>query len=215
MRLVGYIRVSTVKQIEGTSLTTQKERIETFCKMQGHELVQIFADEGRSGKHGSDRPQYDNMIRRLKEDPTITGIVISALSRLGRSLPDVVALIYELQVTGRFFVSLKENIDMSTKEGRMLFGVIAVINEYERELIIERMGEGREYADVHGSKSGKPCNRPKKQINWIVVEDLRRPDPPLSWSAIAKALNAGVDDPKKRISKQTLINQAKERGMKI
>jgi DNA invertase Pin-like site-specific DNA recombinase len=210
MKLVGYTRVSTTKQVEGTSLKTQKEQLELFCKVHGHELVHLFTDEGLSGKRGSVRPQYSNMVKRLADDPEVEGIIVASLSRLGRSLADIIALTTQMSDAGRTFISVKENYDLSTKEGRMSFGVMAVVNQYERELIAERMEEGRAYAEVHGTKSGKPCHRPRKEINWSLVESMRKEG--LSWGTVAKAISANPDTP---ISKTTLIDRARERGMKI
>jgi site-specific DNA recombinase len=210
MKLVGYVRVSTVKQVEGTSLTTQKEHIEAYCKMHGHELVQIFADEGKSGKQGSNRPQYDFMLKRVDSDENLNGIIVASLSRFGRGLSEVVDVEAGLRAKGKVFISIKENFDMSTKEGRMTFGVIAVINEYERELINERTQEGRAYADIYGSRSGKPCHRPQKEIDWKFVEGMRAEN--MSWGGIAKAISFNPD---KKISKVQLIKRARERGMKI
>lgn len=212
MKLVGYVRVSTIKQVEGTSLTTQREHIEAFCKMHGHELVHIFADEGKSGKAGIKRPQYDFMLKRVRDDESVNGVVVSSLSRFGRSLNEVVEIESELRRNNKVFISIKENFDMSTKEGRMTFGVVAVINEYERELISERMEEGRQWARENGSKSGKPCHRPFKEIDWVAVEDMRKDK--LSWGSIAKNISRN-QPPQKQCTKQTLINQARARGMKI
>ena len=210
MRLLGYIRVSTVGQVEGTSLKTQKETIENFCKTNGHSIVHIFSDEGVSGKRGSHRPQYENMLKRLDTDKEAEGVIVASLSRLGRSMTDVVGFVYRLKDEKQVFISIKEKFDMSTKEGRMLFGMMASINEYEREVIAERMAEGRAYAEEHGTKSGKPCHRPEKTIDWEKVQRLR--DQKLSWGMIARVLAA---DPATKVSGQTLINQARKRGMKI
>jgi len=210
MRLLGYIRVSTAGQVEGTSLDTQKETIENYCKAHKHTLIHLFSDEGLSGKRGSHRPQYDNMLKRLGTDKEVEGVIVASLSRLGRSMSDVISFVYRLKDESKAFVSVKENFDMSTKEGRMLFGMMASINEYERELIAERMSEGRAYAEEHGTRSGKPCHRPEKIIDWEKVQRLR--DQKLSWGMIARVFAA---DPATKVSGQTLINQARKRGMKI
>ena len=207
---MGYIRVSTAGQVEGTSLKTQKETLERFCKQREHSLAHIFTDEGLSGKRGSIRPQYANMLKRLDTDKEVEGIIVTSLSRLGRSITDVVGFVYRLKDENRIFIAIKESIDMSTKEGRMFFGMMASINEYERELIAERMAEGRAYAEQHGTKSGKPCHRPEKVIDWEKVQRLR--DQKLSWGMIARVLAA---DPATKVSGQTLINQARKKGMKI
>ncbi len=209
-QLVGYIRVSTAKQVEGTSLDAQRELLRTYCEGEEHDLVHIFADEGISGKRGVDRPQYENLIRRLASDHDVQGVIVCSLSRLGRSLQDVIAFVTQLQAADRVFISIKEHFDLTTKEGRMMMGMMAVVNEYERELISERMVEGREWAEIHGTKSGKPCHRPRRDINWPLIERMRKES--LSWGTISKALSANPDT---KISKSTLIERARERGLKI
>jgi len=210
MKLVGYMRVSTAKQVEGTSLKTQEEHIRNYCKMFGHELVHIFSDEGMSGMKGSERPQFNNMLKRLADDKEVKGIAVASLSRLGRSLHEVLGLINGLQESGRVFISVKEHFDMTTKEGRLLLGLLGSVNEYERELIIERTQEGRLHAEMHGSRSGKPCHRPQKDINWEFVEHQRKLG--ASWSVIHSSLAL---NPETKVAKSTLIKQARERGMKI
>jgi DNA invertase Pin-like site-specific DNA recombinase len=150
------------------------------------------------------------MIKRLNADKEVEGIIVASLSRLGRSMGDVVGFVYRLRDTNRVFISIRENCDMTTKEGRMFFNMMASINEYERELIAERTSEGRAYAEQHGSRSGKPCHRPERVIDWDQVQRLR--DQKLSWSMISRVLAA---DPSTKVSHQTLINQARKRGMKI
>jgi DNA invertase Pin-like site-specific DNA recombinase len=152
------------------------------------------------------------MLKRLNKDPEINGVIVHSLSRLGRSLGDIIHFVEDLQKQERVFISVKENFDMTTKEGRMLFGLMAVVNEYECELIMERMNEGRAYAESYGTKSGKPCHRPEKEINWGFVEACREENPPRSWNAIRKALR---DWQGQNITTTTLIRRAKKRGMKI
>lgn len=210
MRLAGYTRVSTSNQVEGTSLQTQEDNIRLYCKMHEHELVHIFSDKGLSGKAGTHRPQYENMLKRLESDRGVEGVIIYSLSRLGRSTAEVIAFVHHLSGEGRVLISIKENFDMTTKEGRMLFSMMASFNEYERELIAERVAEGRAYAEVHGTKSGKPCHRPEKNINWEKVERLREQG--LSWTMIARVLSS---EPEGKVSYQTLIARARKRGMKV
>ena len=88
-RAVGYIRVSTAEQKEeGYSLLGQRKNIEMFAEKQGYELIDVYADEGISGKNIIKRPG----VQRLLEDAK-TGkfdvLIIWKLTRLGRSMKDV------------------------------------------------------------------------------------------------------------------------------
>jgi len=205
VNVVGYIRVSTGIQVKGFGLKVQKEAIERFCEYKKYVLTKIYKDEGFSGvKH---RPNFEKMLNTVFKRDEIGGVVVYSLTRFGRSTEDLYSNVRRLREAGKTFASTKESFDLSTKEGRLLFGFLAVLSEYERDLIIERMAEGRAYAEEHGTKSGKPTHRPKKTIDWNRVAELRRYG--LSWSRVAKELSF---NPSTKITRQTLIKRAKERG---
>lgn len=84
------------------------------------------------------------------------------LSRLGRSLPDLIKITDELQAKKVGLVILKENIDTSTPTGRMIFYMLAVIAQFERETILERQREGIELAKLrHAYKGRQPRTLPE------------------------------------------------------
>ena len=86
LRIVGYIRVSTVEQARhGESLTTQRARIERYLELTGAELVDIIADDGKSGK-SLDREGFQEVLRRLRNDE-VDGICVSRLDRMTRRVP--------------------------------------------------------------------------------------------------------------------------------
>lgn len=203
--VVGYVRVSTGIQIRGFGLKVQKTEIEKFCKYKNYNLLKIYKDEGFSGvKH---RPEFERMMKKVNSSQEIGGVVVYCLTRFGRSTEELLSNVRRLRENGKTFASTKESFDLSTKEGRLFFGFLAVIAEYERENIIERMAEGRAYAEEHGTKSGKPTHRPKKIIDWKRIRELRGYG--ISWSRIAKELSF---NPSTKITRQTLIKRAKEEG---
>jgi len=84
----------------------------------------------------------------------------------------------------------------------LLLGLLSLIADFERQTILERMESGREYARVHGTKSGKPMHRPPKKIDWDKVKFFR--DRSISWTKIAGIV--GVSPP-------TILKHARAKGL--
>lgn len=199
--VIGYTRVSTLTQVKGHSLSYQKEAIEKFCTLNNLNLVKLYSDEGYSGV--KDRPSFNKAMNRVLEEEEIKGIVFFSVYRFGRSATDIKTNLYKIKGANKKFYSVKENIDLETANGRLVFGILCEFAQFERDLIIERMQLGKEHAKIHGTKSGKPMCRPKAEIDWERVKMLRSYG--LSWTKTAKEI--GVSTP-------TLIRRAKEKGLK-
>jgi DNA invertase Pin-like site-specific DNA recombinase len=196
---LGYVRVSTKGQIFGTSLDVQTNAIINYSKNNNINLVQpIYRDEGMSAYKS--RPKLDAMMKRLFDDPNINGVICYDLTRFGRSTIDLLQKFQQMKDAYKDFVMVKDNVDTSTKTGKLLMGMLSLIADFEAETIRERMASGKEYAREFGTKSGKPMHRPQIEIDWDMVMKMR---PHLSWTYIAKQLG---------ISSQTLIKRAKEKG---
>jgi site-specific DNA recombinase len=195
---LGYVRVSTEKQTHGTSLDVQQQAIENYCKLNNINLLHIYKDEGISAY--KTRPKLDAMMKRLFEDPAVGGIICYDLTRFGRSTIDLLSKFQQMQQAGKDFVMTKENVDTSTKSGKLLMGLLSLIADFEAETIKERMQSGKERAREFGTRSGKPMHRPQKEIDWDAVMKMR---PHLSWTYIAK---------QQGLSAQTLIKRAREKG---
>lgn len=96
MRAVGYVRVSTKEQaVEGYSLSAQKEQIKRYCEMYDLDLVNIYSDEGISGKNLEDREGIQDLRDDAKAGLFDT-VIIWKLSRISRRLLDTLTLIDEL-----------------------------------------------------------------------------------------------------------------------
>ena len=134
-KAIGYIRVSTQQQAEeGVSLEAQRTRIEAWCVANDYELTNVYCDSGISGTK-SDRPE---LLAALEQTTKDTALICYSLSRLTRSTKDMLQLSEELNRKGANLVSLTEKIDTTTAAGKMLFRMLAVLNEFERDQIAER-----------------------------------------------------------------------------
>ena len=146
---VGYIRVSTYDQ--------NPARQEVLMEELGVE--KLFLDK-LSGKD-KERPQLQAMLEYVREGDTV---VIESLSRLGRSVKDLIEINEELTKKGVALKSKKEEIETLTASGRLMFNVIAAIAQFEREIMLERQREGIAIAKVAGKYKGR--KEIAKPSNW-------------------------------------------------
>lgn len=139
MKVLGYVRVSsTVQKIKNNSIPLQKRKINDYCKLNDFDLVQIYEDDGISGMSINKRLGYKNMISFMKENQ-IDGIVVWSLSRLGRKMKDVVEFMDYLKKNNIRFCSIKENLSNDDKIGSLIMNILGSINEFEVEVIRERI----------------------------------------------------------------------------
>ena len=134
-KAIGYVRVSTQKQAdEGVSLEAQRAKIEAWCLANDYELAGIHCDEGISGTK-SDR---DGVLAAMAEAGKGTALIVYSLSRLTRSTKDLISFGDKLEKQGADLISLSEKIDTTTAAGKMVFRMLGVLNEFERDQVSER-----------------------------------------------------------------------------
>lgn len=134
---MGYIRVSTVGQAEdGVSLEAQRERIAAWCLANDVEPGEVFVDAGLSGKRADNRPALQRALEAACRTRGV--LVVYSLSRLARSVKDTILIAERLDKAGADLVSLSERIDTTSAAGKMLFRLLAVLAEFERDLVAER-----------------------------------------------------------------------------
>jgi len=147
---IAYIRVSTEKQAnEGVSLEAQKSRIEQWCKSNGYELAGVYVDAGISGKSMETRKELLAALAALKKG---MALVSYSLSRLARSTKDALTIGEMVAKKQADMVSLSEQIDTTTAAGRMMFQMMAVLAEFERNLVAERTANALQHKKRTGQK---------------------------------------------------------------
>lgn len=105
------------------------------------------------------RPQLD-VLRTLLRTGDV--VVVESLSRIGRSTKNLLELMQEFESKEVAFVSLKENIDLSTPTGKLIMTVLSAIAQFERDIIVQRTEEGLASARARGHVGGRPATDPKK-----------------------------------------------------
>jgi len=133
---VGYIRVSTLGQAKaGISLEAQEARIRAWCSANDCELSGLYI-ETMSGGRADNRPELQKAIRHICRAKG--ALVVYSLSRLARSTKDAILISEKLDRAGADLVSLSEKIDTTSAAGKMIFRMLAVLAEFERDQISER-----------------------------------------------------------------------------
>jgi DNA invertase Pin-like site-specific DNA recombinase len=140
MTLIGYVRVSTAEQ--NTALQTDALD-KAGCE-------RVFTDTV-SGSI-TQRPGLSSALGFLREGDVL---VVWRLDRLGRSLPNLIEVVAELETRGIGFRSLTEVIDTTTPGGRLIFHVFGALGQFERDLISERTKAGLSAAAARGRKGGR------------------------------------------------------------
>lgn len=151
-----YLRVSTDQQ----TTENQFRILQEVAERSGWTIVQVFEDAGISGSKSRDqRPGYDALLKAVHRRE-VDMVAAFAVDRLGRSLPDLVAFLSDIQARGCDLYLHQQAIDTSTPSGRMLFQMLAVFAEFERAIITSRINAGLDRARSKGVRLGRPSIAP-------------------------------------------------------
>jgi DNA invertase Pin-like site-specific DNA recombinase len=152
MKVIGYIRVSTQGQVEdGVSLDAQEAKIRAWAAANDASEVSIFRDEGISGKRIKNRPGLTAALDAVRNGDAL---VCYSLTRLSRSTIDTMEIAKILERRGADLVSLSEKIDTTSAAGKMVFRLLAVLGEFERDQISERTTLALRYKKSRGEAPG-------------------------------------------------------------
>jgi DNA invertase Pin-like site-specific DNA recombinase len=146
-----YARVST---FNGQDPEMQLRELRQFAAARGWEIVEEFVDQGISGSKDR-RPALDRLMAAARSRK-IDIIAVWKLDRFARSLKHLVNALAEFESLGIAFVSLKDNVDLTTASGRLMFQIIGAMAEFERSLIQERVRAGLRNAVAKGKRLGRP-----------------------------------------------------------
>ncbi|MCU1241754.1 MAG: putative resolvase [Candidatus Acidoferrum typicum] len=151
MRTALYARVSTSDK--GQDPEMQLRELREHCQRRGWTIIGEYVDVGVSGSKDS-RPELNKLLadaHRRKLD----AVLVWKLDRFGRSLKHLVNSLAEFESLGIAFISLKESLDLTTPAGRLMFGIISAMAEFERDLIRERVRAGISNRRAKGFRVGR------------------------------------------------------------
>jgi len=167
---IGYARVSTLNQKLDLQLNAL---ISAGCEV-------IYSEKLGATKL---RPEFNKCMKSLNKSDTL---ICYKLDRLGRSLRDVINVIYELNSKGVELISLSDKMDTTTSQGRLMLNILLSFAQFEREIIIDRTKAGLQAARERGVKLGRPLD-PKVRENRRKARKMRKQNYKISY--ICKTLN--------------------------
>ena len=137
-----YMRVSTDDQAkEGFSLPEQRERLETFCKFKGYDIIDYYEDAGIAAKTGNHRPEFERLKKDIKSKK-INTIVALKLDRITRSIYDWENLITFLDENDAYLDCANDEINTTTANGKMISRLLMSVSQNEIERTSERTKVG-------------------------------------------------------------------------
>ena len=165
MNVAVYARVSTSKQ----NIKQQVEALEAYCFREGYVIAAVYVDKAVSGSQVS-RLGLDVMMCHGRDDD-FQAIVVYDVDRIGRNWELGVLFENYLAETGIQLISMRDNLDMQTANGRLNYRIKCVVAAFEREATIEKIklgvkrakDEGKYKGRKPGSKNKKPVGRPRKK----------------------------------------------------
>jgi DNA invertase Pin-like site-specific DNA recombinase len=172
-----YARVSTLDK--GQDPEMQLRELRAHAATQNLTVFEEYLDHGVSGAKSS-RPALDRMMEdaRLRK---FDAVLVWKLDRFSRSLKHMINSLDLLAKSQVGFMSLRDNLDLSTAAGRMMFQIIGVFAEFEREITRERVRAGLRNARAKGKTLGR-----KQRAGVDVDRILKLRSEGKSWRQIQK-----------------------------
>lgn len=158
----------------------------------------VVYEEKISGKSTKNRNELKKLLSDIQKGDNV---VISELSRLARSVKDLWEIGEELTSKGVVLVSIKENIDLGTSVGRLLFTMIGAVSQFERDVLSERTKDALQAKKKNGVKLGRPKTIDQETLDKAVDEYINSR---LSYLDVANKYN---------MSNVSLFNEVKKRGL--
>ena len=151
-KVAMYCRVSTSTKDQ----TTENQLLEltSYCDRMGYEVVKVYEDEVSGSKTREKRPAYNQMCKDafLKKFDAIIGWDVS---RFGRSMKEFVSFLADMDDKGIGVIAVKNGLDTVSSSGRMMMKLIGVLEEWNREMLIERTKAGLARTVANGTKLGR------------------------------------------------------------
>ena len=156
--IYGYARVSTQQQ----DLARQLDMLKKY------DCTEILTEKISGVK--ADRPELNRLKDKVRAGDSI---VVESFSRLGRSTKDLIELVEYFEGRGVKIISVKENFDTSTPQGKLMLTVFQAFSQFERDLIVQRTKEGLASARARGRKGGRPRVKDSKISKALKLYDSK------------------------------------------
>ena len=152
-----YCRVSTADKNQ--TVENQLRDLLAVAARQDWEIVATFCDEGISGSKGRDkRPGFDNLLKGVaRKDFDL--IACFSVCRIGRSLPDLISFLGDIQAKGVDLYVHTQGLDTSTPSGAMMFQMLSVFSTYEKAILRERILSGLRRTTKKSGRKPMPDDR--------------------------------------------------------
>jgi DNA invertase Pin-like site-specific DNA recombinase len=180
-RVALYARVSTLHGQQDPEM--QLSELREYVARRGFSIHEEYVDQGVSGSKES-RPALNRLMSEAQRC-RFDAVLVWKIDRFGRSLKHLVNSLADLSACGIAFISLRDNLDLSTPSGRLMFQIIGAMAEFERALIQERVKAGLRNAKAKGKRIG----RPPQPVDCSKVLALRHDG--CSWREISQRLGLG------------------------
>ena len=147
-----YCRVSTSTKDQTTE--NQLRELRSYCDRMGYEVVKVYEDEVSGAKSREKRPAYSKLCKDafLKKFDIIIGWDVS---RFGRSMKEFVHFLSDMDDKGIGVVAVKNGLDTNSSSSRMMMKMIGVLEEWNREMLVERTNAGLARTVANGTKLGR------------------------------------------------------------
>ncbi len=152
MKVALYCRVSTSSKDQTTE--NQLRELNSYCDRMGYDVVKVYEDEVSGAKTREKRPAYSELCKDafLKKFDIVIGWDVS---RFGRSMREFVSFLSDMDDKGIGVIAVKNGLDTSSSSGRMMMKLIGVLEEWNREMLIERTNAGLARTVANGTKLGR------------------------------------------------------------
>ena len=155
IRAYAYVRVSTNKQLDNTSIEQQIEAIEKYCNENNIDLVKIFVEEPASGESFSNRPEFKEMFYNVfQKGNNIDSIIVFKQDRISRNSLDSQYIFSRLKKANKNLISIADNIDTNDPNSKLIYQILGIIAEVEKDLIAFRTSLGMEKTFENGYFNG-------------------------------------------------------------
>jgi DNA invertase Pin-like site-specific DNA recombinase len=151
-KVASYCRVSTSTKDQTTE--NQIRELTAYCDRMGYEVVKVYEDEVSGAKTREKRPAYSELCKDafLKKFDIVIGWDVS---RFGRSMKEFVHFLSDMENKGIGVVAVKNGLDTVSSSGRMMMKLIGVLEEWNREMLIERTNAGLARTVANGTRLGR------------------------------------------------------------